>query len=248
LIDRRALFILAGLTSAAAVSADLVFEIPPVPISVNIAGQPVALVISGNVSASQPFNLNLRADLSDLQNQLTSIMQSELNQSNHCGERISIEQVTLVPAAPTGHLSVQLHFEKWACLKVFGRENAKRLIGGNGTVRVILTPRVEDGKAVRLDAEVGKIDADGSLGEVLRSGSLGAAVRDKIRAALLKAIEKSTDAEAAIPEQARPFVTIQTVAFGDGGSGRLMLNLAGQLLIPSAQVSAVLDQFRNRAK
>jgi hypothetical protein len=175
-------------------------------------------------------------------------MQTELNQSNHCGERISIEQATLEPAAPTGHLNVQLHFEKWACLKVFGKENAKRLIGGNGTVQVILTPRVEDGKAVRLDAEVGKIDADGSLGEVLRSGSLGVAVRDKIRAALLKAIEKSTGLEAAIPEQARPFVTIQSAAFADAGSGRLSLNLAGQLLIPSAQVSAVLDQFRKRAK
>ncbi|MGA2599892.1 MAG: hypothetical protein ABSH09_23205 [Bryobacteraceae bacterium] len=248
MIDRRAWFLLAALTVAAALSADLALEIPPVPVSVNIAGQPVAFVISGTVSTSQPFNLNLHTDLSDFQNHLTSIMQTELNQSNHCGERISIEQATLEPAAPTGHLNVQLHFEKWACLKVFGKENAKRLIGGNGTVQVILTPRVEDGKAVRLDAEVGKIDADGSLGEVLRSGSLGVAVRDKIRAALLKAIEKSTGLEAAIPEQARPFVTIQSAAFADAGSGRLSLNLAGQLLIPSAQVSAVLDQFRKRAK
>jgi hypothetical protein len=247
LIDRRAWFLLAALP-AAALSADLALEIPPVPVFVSIAGQPVALTISGSLSTSQPFNINLRADLFDFQNHLTRLMQTELNQSNRCGERISIEEATLEPAAPTGHLNVQLHFEKWACLKVFGKENAKRLIGGNGTVQVILTPRVEDGKAVRLDAEVGKIDADGSLGEVLRSGSLGAAVRDKIRAALLKAIEKSTDLEAAVPEQARPFVTIESVAFADGGSGRLMLNLAGQLLIPSAQVSAVLDQFRKLAK
>lgn len=248
MIARRAWFLLAALTATAALCDDLAFEIPPVPVSVNIAGQPVALIISGNVSASQPFNLNLRADLSDFQNHLTSLMQTELNQSNHCGERISIEQATLVPAAPAGRLNVQLHFEKWACLKVFGKENAKRLLGGNGTVQVILTPRVEDGKAVRLDAEIGKIEADGSLGEVLRSGSLGAAVRDKIRAALLKAIEKSTDLEAAVPEQARPFVTIQSLAFADGGSGHLMLNLAGQLLIPSAQVSSVLEQFRKRTK
>jgi hypothetical protein len=36
------------------------------------------------------------------------------------------------------------------------------------------------------------------------------------------------------------------VAFADGGSGRLALNLIGQLAVPGAQVSAVLEQFRNR--
>jgi hypothetical protein len=177
---------------------------------------------------------------------MTPLMQAELNQSNHCGERISIENATLAPAAPTGRLTVQLHFEKWACFKAFGKENAKRLLGGNGTVEVILTPRVEEASAVRLDAEVGKIDADGSLGEVLRSGSMGAALRDKIREAVLKAIRKAADLEAVVPAQARPFVTIQSVAFADGGSGSLMLNLAGRLMVSGQQVSTVLEKFSNR--
>ncbi len=233
---------------AIALSADLAIEILPVPVSVNIAGQPVALIVSGNVTGSQPIHLNLRSDLADFQNHLTPLMQAELNQSNHCGERNSIEQATLIPAAPAGQLTVQLHFEKWACVKLFGKENAKRLVGGNGTVQVLLTPRVEDGNTVRLDAEIGNIDADGSLGELLRSGSLGQALRDKIRAAVLKAVQKSTDLEAVVPEQARPFVIIKSVAFADGGRGRLMLNLAGQLQIPAAQASAVLDEFRKLAK
>jgi hypothetical protein len=38
-------------------------------------------------------------------------------------------------------------------------------------VEVILTPRAE-GNAVKLDADIGNIEADGSLGEMLRSGSL----------------------------------------------------------------------------
>ena len=125
-----------------------------------------------------------------------------------------------MPAAPAGQLTVQLHFEKWACFKAFGKENAKRLLGGNGTVQVILTPRVEEGSTVRLDAEIGDIEADGSLGEALRSGSLGDALRDKIREALLKAIRKAAYLEAVVPAQVRPFVTVQTVAFADGGSAR----------------------------
>jgi len=222
-------------------------------VSLNIAGQPVALTISGNISGApasrgeseQSFNLTLRGDLSDFQNHLTPLLQAELNQSNRCGERIAIEHATLAPAAPAGRLTVQLHFEKWACFKAFGKQNAKRLLGGNGIVQVILTPRVEEGKTVRLDAEIGNIDADGSLGEVLRSGSVGAAMRDKIREALLKAIQKSSDLEAVVPAQARPFVTIQSAAFADAGSGRLALNLAGRLLVPGPQVSSVLEQFRN---
>ena len=175
--------------TALALSADFAVEIPPVSTSLNISGQTVAIAISGDISAApgktgendQAFRLNLRADLADFQGHLTPVLQAELNQSNKCGERISVENATLAPAAPAGRLTVQLHFEKWACIKAFGKENARRLVAGNGTVEVLLMPRIEQGNAVRLDADVGRIDADGSLGELLRSGSLGPALRDKIR-------------------------------------------------------------------
>jgi hypothetical protein len=239
---------------AAALSADPAFEIPPVATSVNIAGQSVAIVVSGSVSGAaagssqveQPLNLSLRADLADFQNHLTPLLQAELNQSNRCGERISVEKATLVPAAPAGRLTVQLHFEKWACFKAFGKENTKRLVGGNGAVEVVLTPRVDRGNTVRLDAEIGNIDADGSLGEMLRSGSFGPALRDKIRETLLNAIQKSADLQVVIPPQAQPFVAIQSVAFGDAGAGRLALNLTGRLTVPGPGISSVLEQLRNK--
>ncbi len=225
--------------------ADLALQIPPVPVSVNLAGQPVALVVSGEIAGPAPYRLNLHADLTDFQAHLTPLLQAELNKSDHCGERISIENATLTPAAPSGRLILQLHFEKWACIKAFGKENAKRLIGGNGTVETILTPRMENG-ALHLDAEVRNIDADGSLGEALHSGTFGDTLRNKIREALTKAIQKSTDPEILLPAQARQFVTIQSIAFSDEGGARLGLRLAGQLQLPDAQVAAVLDQFRNR--
>jgi hypothetical protein len=238
----------------AALSADLAFEIQPVATSVNIAGQPVAIVVSGSISGAaagrsqndQPLNLSLRADLADFQNHLTPLLQVELNQSNRCGERISVEKATLVPAAPAGRLTVQLHFEKWACFKAFGKENAKRLVGGNGAVEVVLTPRVDQGHTMRLDAEIGNIDADGSLGQMLRSGSFGPALRDKIREALLNAIRKSADLQVIIPPQAQPFVAIQSIAFGDAGSGRLTLSLTARLTVPGPEISSILEQFRSK--
>jgi hypothetical protein len=250
LISRRILIVLAVFSSAAW-SADPAFDIPPVPVSLNVGGQPVAIVVSGNVSGApeQPLALNLQADLSELQSHMTPLLQTELNQSNRCGERISVEKATLVPAAPAGRMTVDLHFEKWACLKAFGKENAKRLLGGNGSVQVLLTPHVQDGgtlgQTVSLDAEIGNIDADGSLGELLHS-DYGAALRDKIRQALLKAIQKSASLEAVVPAQAQPFVTIQSVEFAERGTGILVLNLSGRLKVPGAQVAAVLEQFRSR--
>ena len=236
-----------GALPLAALGADLAFEIPAVPVSLNIAGQVVTITVSGNVSGApeQPLHLNLRADLSDLQSHMTPLLLAELNQSNRCGERISVERATLVPAAPAGRMTVQLHFEKWVCIKAFGKENATRLVGGNGTVQVLLTPRVDDGQTVRLDAEIGEIDADGSLGELLHS-EYGNTLRDKIREALLKAIQKTSALEAVVPAQARPFVTIQSVEFAERGTGILMLNLMGRLTVPLGQVSSVLEQFRNR--
>jgi hypothetical protein len=246
LISHRALIVLAAVPCAAW-SADVAFDIPPVPVSLNVGGQPVAIVVSGNVTgaAEQRFVLNLHADLSELQSHMTPMLQTELNQSNRCGERISVEKATLVPAVPAGRMTVQLHFEKWACLKAFGRENAKRLVGGDGSVQVLVTPRVQDGNTVSLDAEIGNIDADGSLGELLHS-EYGATVRDKIRQALLKAIQKSASMEAVVPAQAQPFVTIQSVEFAERGTGILVLNLSGRLKVPGAQVASVLEQFHTR--
>jgi len=156
-----------------------------------------------------------------------------------------VEKATLLTAPPAGNLTVQLHFEKWVCIKALGRENAKRLVGGNGTVNVTLTPALDDGNTIRLDAAIGDIDADGSLGELLRSGTMGDALRDKIRAALLKAIQKSTVLEAVVPAQARPFVTIQSVAFAERGSGILALNVTGRVLVPAEQISSILEQFQH---
>jgi hypothetical protein len=234
--------------SALSYGADFSLEIPPVPLSADISGQPVTVLVSGRISggnAGQPLNLILHADLGDFQNHLTELLKAKLDQSNRCGERISLEKAVLDPAPPSADMTATLHFEKWACLKAFGKENAKRLVGGNGVIHVTLTPRVENGSAVRLDATVGAIDADGSLGELLRSGSLGDALRDRIRESLTTAIQKSSNLDGVLPAQVRPLVTMDSVKFGDLGRGRLGLYIDGSLTLSNEQARGLLEQFRN---
>jgi hypothetical protein len=238
----RAWIVLSAL-AACAYAADL--EIPELPVALNVSGQPVTIRVSGSVATeAQGFNLRLHADMTDLQSHITPLLAAELDQSKKCGERISVEHGRLSPAAPEASLTVELHFEKWACIKAFGKENATKLVGGNGTVHMLLTPRADD-NSVRLDARIGDIEADGTLGELLHS-EFGNTLREKIRESLRKAIQKSSGLEVVVPEQARPYVKIETVEFGERGSGLLLLNLTGHVAVPPDQAAGILDQFRHR--
>ncbi len=218
------------------------------PVSLNLAGQAVSVVLSGKVNPrdAQSMNVNLRADLSDFQTHLTPIFQAELNKSDRCGERISIEDAALSSAADAAHLTVHLHVERWVCIKALGKENAKRLLGGNAVVEMTLAPHPDTASLLRMDASVDRIDADGSLGEVLRSGTPGDILKDKIRESLLKSIRKATDLTPLIPEQVRPLLSIRTLGFESTPEGHFALQLDGSLQIPDGQLSSIQEQLRKR--
>jgi hypothetical protein len=227
---------------------DLVLPIPPIRTSLNIQNQPIAVTVSGSISGAAAdrgaaaFQLSLTADLSDLQQHITALLSSQLNRSEKCGERLTIDRATLAPQAPAGLLTAYLHFEEWACAKVFGKEAVKRIVGGNGVVAVRLTPAVEQNRTVQLQSEIQSIQADGSLGDVLRSGSLGTMLRDKIRAALSSALDKA-NLQATIPAELQPAAAIRNAQFTSSG-GRLSLELAGEVRVAAKQIRLLIDQRR----
>src|ERR1019366_5151970 len=151
------------------------------------------------------------------------LLQAQLNRSDRCGERLSIERATLVPMPPASLLTAYVHYERWACVKVLGKEAAKRLVGGNGVIPVKLTPAIEEDNQVKLVPEVGKIEADGSLGEVLQSPSIGDKLRDKISGSILSAMQKGIDLTATLPLGVERVASIRSVQFAGGGSAGLLL-------------------------
>jgi len=76
-------------------------------------------------------------------------------------------------------------------------------------VEMKLTPVVEDGRTVRLEPELGTIQADGSLGELLRTGPIEQMLRDKMSHALLSATEKGTNFSETLPPAAQGFATVR---------------------------------------
>jgi hypothetical protein len=229
------------------------FRIPPVKIPLNVKDQSITITASALMSAVSAdrdltiFKLELTADLAALQENITGILSSQLDKDDRCGERIAIERATLAPAEPASVTVVQLHYERWACDKVLGKQQTKRLVGGNAVIPVKLTPSVEkENTELRLVPEVGTIQADGSLGELLRSGTLGEMIREKIRTAILSAMQKGTNLSATLPPVVQGYVTIQNAEFKDAGSGRLVVVLEGEIRITKEQVQILSKQVKQR--
>jgi hypothetical protein len=232
---------------------NLTFKIPPVKIPLNIKDQHVTILASGIIIMMRKdrdlnlLKLELTADLADLQQNMTALLSSELDKDAPCGDRIEIRNATLTPMEPASLAVVQLHYERWACVKVFGKQQVKRLIGGNAVIQMKLTPSVGPNHTeLRLVPELGPIEADGSLGELLRAGNLGEMLRDKIQAAILSAMQKGTDLGATLPPVVQGYVTIQNVRFRDAGSGRLALTLDGQVQITNEQLQVLSKQVKDR--
>ena len=245
--------LLAGVQASPAQSQNLTFRIPPVKIPLTIKDQAVTIMASALISMVSKdrdlnvFKLELSADLADLQQNMTGLLSSQLDKDDHCGDRIAIQNATLVPAEPASLATVQLHYERWACIKAFGKQQAKKVVGGNAVVPVTLTPGVEQNNTeLQLVPEVGAIQADGSLGELLRSGTVGPMIRDKIRNAILSAMQKGTNLSATLPPAAQAYATIESATFRDGGAGRLIVVLDGQLRITKEQVQILSKQVKER--
>lgn len=229
------------------------FKIPPVKIPLDIKDQRVAISASGLITLLRKargindLKLDLRADLSDLQQNMSGLLSSELDKDDQCGDRIAIQDATLTPAAPASLVTVHLHYERWGCAKLLGKKEVKKLVGGNAVMQMTLTPAVEeDNTELKLVPEVGPIEADGSLGELLRSGALGDMLREKIHKAILNAMQKGTNLSATLPPAVQGYAKIKNAQFKDAGAGHLLVILDGEIQITDEQIQALSKQVKER--
>ncbi len=228
---------IAGLAQAQSI------QLPSVKTLVTIENQPIQITISGRASGidSGAAALALSIDLGDLQEHLTPVLSAAVNRSDRCGERLTVERASLPPDGPASVLTANVNYERYACVKALGKEIVKKVLGGHGAIEITLTPSVADSN-VSLDAQVRKIDADGSLGEVLRSGDVGDSIREEISDSIESAIQKVTDLKAALPPAIADAASIKTVQFADGGAGRLWLKVSGEVHLSAEQVRRAVGQ------
>jgi hypothetical protein len=220
----------------------------------NIANQAVTVVTSGVVSKPEvdagqnTFAVELTADITDLQHSMTEVLRSQLNQANRCGERIEIATAQLTPEQPAGLITAQLHYERWTCNSMLGRDDMNEMVEGNGTIAVKLTPAVAQDGTLQLNAKIEQVEADGLLGELLRSDTLGEKLRDKIAACVLSVLDQGGDFKAALPSGTRDFASLKQAHFQDMGAGRLMMVMDGEIRVSSEQVAALTTVLKRQSE
>ena len=226
------------------------FNLPPAKNSITYANQPIDIITSGLVSKGvaegglNTFKLELTADLSDLQHEITEVLRDQLEKADRCGEQITIRNATLIPAEPASQVDVQLHFERWAC---FGKGPGTEMAEGNASIEVKLTPAVGEDGTLRLVPEITRIDAQGLVGELLHSGSLGESLRDGIRESLLSVVRQSGDFNTTLPPVAKGNAKLERAKFEGTGSGKLMVVLDGEIRVSDEKATSLTSELKERA-
>ncbi|HTU42492.1 MAG TPA: hypothetical protein VMF10_12360 [Candidatus Aquilonibacter sp.] len=225
--------------------AEGTFNIAPAKSVVNFGRQPIAIITSGVISkAALPtventFRIELTADLSDLQQNMTEVLRQQLSKSDPCGEQIAVQNAVLTPSMPASTVLAQIHYERWACFG--GRGNANEMAEGDGSIEVRLTPAISEDGTLRLSPVISRVDAEGLVGDLLRSGALGETVRDTISESVLSAVQKASDYKTMLPAAAQGFVKLQGAHFQEMEAGDAIIVLDGSMQIPSDKVAAQIE-------
>lgn len=229
---------------------DSVFNLIPLKNSLNVANQSLAITTSGVISkgtsqvGQNAFAVDLTADLSDVQLNIADLMRAQLDKADRCGERIAIQTAALTPQGPAGLVVLQLHFERWTCATLLGRDSMNEIAEGNGTMEVRLTPVVAEDGTLRLVAKIGRVDAEGLVGDSLRSGSLG----DKVSESMLTIMRQGGDFRASLPAGARSYATLHRAQFEGTGSGKLMLVLNGEIRVSDDQLTPLTTELERASQ
>jgi hypothetical protein len=232
-----------------ATGQDVAFTLPPEKRAVPLENRTIAVTVSGALSQvgvkgdQRTFKLEVKSDLSDVQQNITELLRGQLNTSEACGQRLAIQQATFAPAAPASLVLVRLHFERWICNRSVGQQTPSELAEGDGTVEIKLTTSVDPSSGLKIVPSFGRIDATGMLAESLRSGSLGEDLRDKVAATVLSAARAGSDFKTALPTAIQNSATVQGARFQTLGVGGVSIVLEGQVEMSSAQADQLAKQL-----
>ena len=220
--------------------------------SISIAGQAISIPVSGAVSVASTtpaengrkfFSLKVVADLSDLQQNISGILRSQITRSPRCGERIQIQQAMLTPLAPASLVAT-------IALRALGLSAGPGKSYGSGRWRryfeVKLTPSVDPKSGLNLASEITRVEASGFLRDLLRTGDLGVTLREQIATALVSVLQKGAGFEATLPTAAHESASLQKAQFEDTGADQLSLILDGQVQFSDEQTKQFAAQLKQR--
>jgi hypothetical protein len=114
-----------GLTLAE--GSDEAFKLAEVRSPVTIGRQTIAVTVSAELvqvashGGQRTFKLERIVDLAALQQNLTELLRAQLDAAGSCGERLTVREATIASSTPASILALQLHYERWSCLRPAGQ-------------------------------------------------------------------------------------------------------------------------------
>ena len=232
-----------GITLASA--QDVTFNLPAVKDRADVGSRSIAVVASGVLSQTEAqgnlrtFRLDSNLDLTDLQQNITAIVNAQLREGSACGERLGLRSANILPAPPASVLVLQLHFERWLCA---GRSSPTELAESDGSVTVKVTPSVQN-STLTMAATFSRIDASGMMADDLRSGDLGDDLRDRVAKLLLLVVQSGADFKSTLPQSLQNAASLESAKFQDGGAGILRMALSGQVQLSNEQATLLANQL-----
>ena len=223
---------------------DSVFTLPESRKQVSLANQTITLGVTGSLSQSRiegnvrTFQIDMMADLSDLEQNVDAIMKAGLSEEKNCGERLQMRHATLTSLPPDAALLLQLHYERWSCIGGFSHELAE----SDGSVELKLTPAVDRANSLTVNADLKRIDANGMMESSLRSGTLGEELREKVAHIMLTLVRSSSDFKAVLPVAIRSAAQLDRLNF-ESSAGRLKLRMIGSVQLSNEQVQALANEL-----
>ena len=223
---------------------DSVFTLPEGKKQVSLANQTLTVDISGSLSQSRTdsnlrtFQIDMTADLSDLEQNVDGIMKAGLSDEKNCGERLQVRHATLTSAPPDAALLLQLHYERWSCIGGFAHELAE----SDGSMELKLTPVIDRANSLTVSADLKRIDANGMMESALRSGALGDELREKAANIMLTLARSSSDFKTVLPTAIRSAAQLDRLNF-ENSAGRLKLRMIGSVQLSNEQVQALANEL-----
>jgi len=217
--------------------------------SLNVGESVISIPVSGNISRSSSvdghnvFAARFVADLSDLQEQITDILRSQVAQSPLCGERIDIREAMLMAEAPASRVVTRIHVERWIC-PPGGRWGPTEVATGEGSLELKLMSLIDKDGKLDLDSQVSHVDGNDFVRELLL-GDAGHMLRDKISASLVSLLQKAADFTRLLPSLAQQSAMAHKAEF-QHAAGHLALVLDGGLEFSDQQTQEFASEIKQR--
>ena len=192
------------------------------------------------------LRLRVVGDLTELRAALPGVLQKFVqSKSQECSNRFDLTDLVLTAAEPNLQARGNLRYELWGCAKLGGSKMKTKLLSQQGKIALTLATNVAD-KSVGLKVLQSTIELRGPAGELVKQLGVGDRLRDELKRALNKALDRD-QAQLVLPGEFREldirFTAARFLALPEGKPG---VEIVGSAKVSGDMLLVIYNKFLRR--